>query len=575
MPSKKIAFSILLLAAAPAARALEPPTKSEVEQYIRDGSFAWRLQNALALGNHLVEPDLVRSLLLRLERLRTGDDRALPRQAGIAELPTGRKGGLSAKGNVKVFALLIDFPDYPATQTRDIINERLFGNGDIDYPRESLRNYYRRASYNMLEIGGATLGWYRPAYTRASMAMTSAARESLIREALQAFDAAGHDFSVYDNDGNSIIDYFLVIWTGPDNGWANFWWGYQTSWSSSSTFQLDGKKFATAKYSWQWESRPYGTSPFYPYVTIHETGHALGLPDYYDYDASVGPRGGLGRLDMMDGNWGDHNAFSKMLLDWITPQIFNYGTSVYALAASGSSQDALILMPEFRTTKPFDEFYIIQNRHRVLNDATYPADGLLLWHVDARLNTSSTNFLYDNSYAVHKLLRLMEADGLEEIERGYSANAGDYYIAGRSFTPRSSPNSLRYDGTDPGVSVLNIGPAGPTMSFTADIHYALYPPRNVAVQRLESDFIFFREYINRLSWSADTRNRTEIVGYLIYKKPKSGGDDLYTLVAEVAKTALADQTYEHRGLRQDDLFVYRIIAVDHNGVESAAVEVSN
>jgi hypothetical protein len=113
------------------------------------------------------------------------------------------------------------------------------------------------------------------------------------------------------------------------------------------------------------------------------------------------------------------------------------------------------------------------------------------------------------------------------------------------------------------------------MSFTADIHYALYPPRNVAVQRLESDFIFFREYINRLSWSADTRNRTEIVGYLIYKKPKSGGDDLYTLVAEVAKTALADQTYEHRGLRQDDLFVYRIIAVDHNGVESAAVEVSN
>jgi len=572
----KIALSILLLgAAATAALALEPPTKAEIDQYLRDGSYAWRLRNALALGNHLIEPALVEGLRARFDRLRPGGDRTRPRQNRIAELPTGRKGGLPTKGNVKVFTLLLDFPEYPATQTREIINERLFGNGDIDYPRESLRNYYRRASYDMLEIGGATLGWYRPAGTRASLPMTTTARESLIREALEAYDAAGHDFSVYDNDGNGVIDYFLVIWTGPDNGWSNFWWGYQTSWSSSNTFQLDGKKFATAKYSWQWESRPYGTVPFRAYVTIHETGHALGLPDYYDYDATVGPRGGAGGLDMMDATWGDHGAFSKMLLDWITPQLFNSGTRGYALAASGSSRDALLLMPEFRTTKPFDEFYIVQNRHRVLNDAMFPSDGLLIWHVDARLNTTGNNFLYNNSYSDHKLLRLMEADGLEQIERGYSANSADYYVAGREFTPRSAPNSNRYDRSDSGVSVFNIGPAGPSMTFTADIHYSLYPPQNVTLQRLESDYIFFREFINKLTWTPDGRNRTEVVSFRIYKKTKSGGDGLYTLVAEVPKTALAEQIYEHRALKKDDLFVYRIIAVDHNGVESAAVEVTN
>lgn len=576
MTGKKLALVLSWLAgmALPAA-ALQPPTRAEIESYLRDGSYAWRLQNALALGNHIVEPALVESLRARLERLRSQGGRRTERQEGILDLPSGRKGGLPTKGNVKVFALLLDFSDYPSTQTQAAIHERLFGNGDIDYPRESLRNYYRRASYSALDIGGATLGWYRPAYTRASMAMTTAARESLIREALLAYDAAGHDFSVYDNDRNGVIDYFLVIWTGPDNGWSNFWWGYQTSWTSSSTFELDGKRFALAKYSWQWESRPYGTVPFRAYVTIHETGHALGLPDYYDYDATVGPRGGVGGLDMMDANIGDHNAWSKMLLDWTTPQVFNYGTRGYALAASAASQDALILMPEFRMTRPFDEFYIVQNRHRSLNDANLPGDGLLVWHVDARLNTAGTNFVYNNSYSDHKLLRLMEADGLEQIERGYAATAADYYVPGRSIGPRSVPSSNRYDGTDSGVTIWDIGAPASSVTFMADIHYSIFPPRAAAVTRFESDYIFFRESINRLTWSLDTRNRTEIVAFRIYRRPKTGGDDLYTLLAEVPKSSLTNYAYEHRGLGKDDLFVYRVIAIDSNGVESSPTEVSN
>jgi hypothetical protein len=169
----------------------------------------------------------------------------------------------------------------------------------------------------------------------------------------------------------------------------------------------------------------------------------------------------------------------------------------------------------------------------------------------------------------------MEADGLEQIERGYAATAADFYRIGREFTPRGTPNSGRYDGTESGVSLVNIGPSGPAMTFLADVHYTLFPPKSVLLQRLESDYIFFREYINRISWSADTRNRTDVVSYLVYRKAKGGGDGLYALVAEVPKTALTEYVFEQRGLKKDDLYVYRVLALDHNGVESQAVEVAN
>jgi M6 family metalloprotease-like protein len=557
-----IAFGLILMGTT-AGWALEPPSKADLEQYLRDGTLFLRQRNAWILGNHLIDTGLVQDFRARLAGLRPGaGPLPMKRDVRSAGLPGGKR-GLPTKGSVKIFTLLIDFPDYPATQSRDTIDSRLFGTGDIDWPRESLRSYYRRSSYNKLDIGGATLGWYRAGYARSGMAMTTAARETLIKEALLSMEAEGHDFSVYDNDRNGVIDYFVVVWTGPDNGWANFWWGYQTSFSNSN-FTLDGKSFANAKYSWQWESRPVG-GPFYPYVVIHETGHALGLPDYYDYDATVGPRGGVGGLDMMDANRGDHNAFSKFLLDWMTPTVINVGRERMFLSPSATTAEAVIAMPEYDPVRPFDEFFVVQNRWRSENDAALPGDGLLIWHVDARLNSAGTNFLYNNSYSDHKLLRLMEADGREEIERGWSATAADYYAAGRSLLPAGLPASDRYDGSASGLSVIEISPPAPGMPFTVDIRYTVFPPQTLTRQRIESDYIFTKEYIEKLDWQADARNHTEILTYRISAKLSTADENAWIVLTELSGSTFA---YDHRGLKKGDLFDYRIVAVDRNGVES-------
>jgi hypothetical protein len=243
---------------------------------------------------------------------------------------------------------------------------------------------------------------------------------------------------------------------------------------SDPSYRLDGKRLDT--YSWQWELYSYPTDgslptgSFDPKVVMHETGHALGLPDYYDYDSTVGPKGGVGHLDMMDGNWGDHNCFSKFLLDWINPSVHKMGLHTFTLNPSGTSEDAVVVMPGALQGNQFAEFYMIQNRYRVANDTTYPSNGLLIWHVDARLNSWGSNFLYNNSNTEHKLLRLMEADGLEEIETGSgSANAGDYYVAGKTFGPYTTPNSYRYNGTSTGVRVNNILASGNVMGFVVSI----------------------------------------------------------------------------------------------------------
>ncbi len=443
----KSAVAVVSMLLAHGVAALEPPTAEQADRYRRDGTLARRSEAAYAIGNHDLAPRLVQ------------------RFSGGGDVAKALQGGLPTTGRQRVFALLIAFSDYPGHNHASQLDRRLFGDGTSgEYPYESLRNYYRRSSYGQLEIEGVTLGWYTTPYARSRVDQTTAGRERLIREAIVHFDDQGHDFAQYDNDGDGAVDYFLVFWTGPHQEWADFWWGYQRSYENAG-FSVDGVRLGA--YSWQWESWSY-PGPFSARVAIHETGHALGLPDYYDYEDGVGPRGGLGGLDMMDSNRGDHNSFSKFVLGWISPEILNEGDHEVTLAPSDAVGEATVLMHGDPVTDPYDEYFIVQYRRRQGNDVDLPGDGLMIWHVDARL-TEQGGFLFDNSYSDHKLLRLMEADGLEEIEQDLSGDAGDYYTPGRVLSTGTTPSSHRYDGAPTNILVDSIVRRGASMSFRSDL----------------------------------------------------------------------------------------------------------
>jgi M6 family metalloprotease-like protein len=385
-------------------------------------------------------------------------------------------------GDVNVLTLLISFADYPATFSQEHIQGAILGEENTAspyYPYESLRGFYQRSSYQQLHISGAVLGWYVTDYPRADVAPDNAPnwtnfrnkREQLIQEVLTHYDEQGHDFSQYDNNGDGVIDYFVVIWTGPVGEWAAFWWGYQTSYADQ-TYVVDGKTLGL--YSWQWENRyPGQTTAFVPQVVIHETGHALGLPDYYDYDDTRGPGGGVGLLDQMDSSYFDHNCFSKFLLDWITPTVVTEGRQNLELRPSGAYPDAVLVRPAAAKNDTFGEYFMIQYRDRSYNDDRLDYllnDGLLVWHVDSTLNPAGTQFFFDNSYTDHKLLRLMEADGLEEIEGGAMFDWADYYLRGDRWGADTLPDSRYYNGEPSGIVLDQISTAGETIRFRLGVN---------------------------------------------------------------------------------------------------------
>jgi M6 family metalloprotease-like protein len=439
---------------------LEPLAPGEIERYRADGTLGNRMAFVHRLKNHRFHPALVGNTLSRLHNIAPGASRA---QAAFPYQP-----GLAPQGAQSIFVLLIEFPGFPGRTDPVVFDRKLFGNGEpSDYPYESLRNFYYRSSYQMLDINGAVLGWYRAKFPRFIYSgpfhtlRSVRGIKGLIKEALRSFDGAV-DFARFDNDGDGVIDYFCVIWTGPTTGWGSPWWGWcdaEKFFFGRDSFTIDGKRLGV--FSWQPERNVREEeSAFTPATIIHETGHALGLPDYYDYDPQQGPDGGVGGLDMMDAGQFDHNAFSKWMLGWLVPQVMIAGSNTITLQPSAEYPAAVALMPAQKPFDPLNEFFLVQYRAAGTgNDYRLPASGLFIWHIDARCNENGTNFRFNNSYTEHKLIRLMEADGLEEIETGDGeADAEDFYLpfAGQQFSPYSVPNSTSYSGAPTGITVANM-----------------------------------------------------------------------------------------------------------------------
>ena len=125
-----------------------------------------------------------------------------------------------------------------------------------------------------------------------------------------------------------------------------------------------------------------------PYTFIHEFGHILGIDDYYD-TAYVGSP--LDGYDIMDSMIGDHNAYTKFNLGWLTSSRLVTGTSVtLTLEAFSKNGDTVILANNWDPDLGvYQEYYIlVYYTESELNSGMggyFDESGIVVYHVNASL----------------------------------------------------------------------------------------------------------------------------------------------------------------------------------------------
>lgn len=366
--------------------------------------------------------------------------------------------------------------------TRERIHQAFFSDGDGE-GHESLSSYYRKSSYGKLNITGEVTEVYQlpslssflaQGYLRTTYSanLMFKAFQNNLSTAVNSFFGIDKPYQVsdYDNDGNGKIDgvWFVYLtesmysYTGEYIAAAqDILWAF-TSWPTNRT--IFGS-YCWASYNFMDED--YGAYNGFPdaHTFIHETGHLLGLDDYYNYDGTSSP---AGCLDMMDYNILDHNAFSKYLMNWTEPTYIN-NPGTYNLNAFQSEGDFILLAPDWNGSQ-FDQYILLEyytptGLNKLDSDAAYPGNriqgftesGVKIYLIDNRVTAYPNNLSGEyvdefdlnmntamvhsntpsrslNYFDPHPLIRLLEQnESTRFLETRYPADNSTLFQEGDSF----------------------------------------------------------------------------------------------------------------------------------------------
>lgn len=321
--------------------------------------------------------------------------------------------GCPTTGSPAVLVIPVQFSDVTAASKgydTDVLVDIFSNNGETDY--YSVYDYYYISSYGQLELDITVLDyWFTPKnnssyYYNATYdyyGTEVAIGDQLIMDEALAYLAGTMDLSQFDSDNNGVIDSVVLVNT-LDIGDEDFYWAYRY-WNIYTDdegyyYEYDGvsaNDYIWASYQFIYESYDSNGNATYkdttvrnPYTFIHEFGHVLGLDDYYDTEYVNHPMNGC---DMMDGMVGDHNAFSKFNLGWLTNSRLVVAEDSVTLTLEDFSKngDTIIIANNWdEKLGAYQEYYIVvyytNNGLNAGDEYGYFArDGIVVYHVNATL----------------------------------------------------------------------------------------------------------------------------------------------------------------------------------------------
>lgn len=450
---------VCVVAAATSARATPPSEESGEAGPANDRDAVTH-----AIESYVVE----RGLRPRVEAARVARLRLSERIPGGPELATPVVGPVVVAGTIEVPVITTLFSDtvsepYPVAD----LQRQLF---DGPWPTGTMTDHYREMSRGNLSVNGEVLDWvqlpqnetFYAGPTGCNATCSSARLGELLVTALQGADV-GLDFARFDNDGpdgtpnsgddDGFVDF--VAFLHPSFGgecsntanntsiWSHRW---QLSGWAGQSFQTNdasalGPNIRIDDYVIMPALSCDATTMIPIGVFSHEFGHAFGLPDLYDSNASDGGNAssGMGTWDLMaSGSWGGDNAhpetpshmsaWSKEYLGWVRPTVIEADTQGVELRPVIGSGDVVRIDYTIASDPEDTRYLLLEYRRQEGFDQELWASGLLITEVN---NTRVQSGLVNNS--VNGLpfdmgVNVVEADGDRALDNGADrGDAGDLF----------------------------------------------------------------------------------------------------------------------------------------------------
>jgi M6 family metalloprotease-like protein len=383
--------------------------------------------------------------------------------------------------------------EWPVTQ----LQQELF---DGPWPTRTMKEFYAENSYVQFSLDGTVYGWYQTSKNGSFYEGDDNGDTYTGFFLKEVFDLADRDidFTQYDNDGpdgipnsgddDGYVDTIVIVHSGVGGEYGGpEIWSHSYSYSYYVIFYPDiyegvidgpyvtndlgfnGENIKIDDYTIQPAVVPEDDGGGMTEISVfcHEYGHALGLPDLYDYGYNSF---GVGNWCLMGFGGDDYttpshlSAYCKEKLGWIIPTVVTENLPNKMIF---NVENNPVVFKLWSRGDPGKEYFLIENRQKIGFDAKLPGSGLLIWHVDNKM------IFFGNEIERHKLVDLEEADGRNDLDHFYIGNRcdqGDPYPGSTSnhiFNSRSKPNSNAYNRRNTNVEVKIIGDS--TDPMTVDL----------------------------------------------------------------------------------------------------------
>jgi M6 family metalloprotease-like protein len=347
--------------------------------------------------------------------------------------------GAALAGVLRVPVIPIHYADGAPPFPVEALEARLFGPSQRD--TVSFAGYWHEVSGGLLQVEGEVAPWiavsrpaeyYLPAGDQrwGEFGRIAELREEVLRLAdehidFRQFDNDGPDGIPNSGDDDGYVDFVAIVYAVPCSRepQAGAIWPHRAAMPpfESRRTGADGEPIRVTDYVIIPALDPATCGPSHVGLLAHETGHALGLPDLYDYDGSSQ---GIGAWGLM--GTGSHSAphspahlgaWEKEQLGWVRVDWLVEDDPDFAVFPVHTSRTV------FRHDVPdgSGQYVLIENRQRIGSDRRLPGSGLLVWHIDPERGELGAW----NNDERRTAVSIIEADGRDDLAAGRRADAGD------------------------------------------------------------------------------------------------------------------------------------------------------